>query len=391
MHLSPPATLLAVLLTAAAGCRDDPASLRATPPPTAEFIIAAGDSAYWVSTVGTSLRMRGAPLELAQVDGRFYEVYLVDDDRSYEDAVLVGERIYRRDLLSGDSVVVYQDTLIPSLAREYARLHPDDRRLGPDEEASEEPLWRATSTLELGAMHGRFASYSLHTDVERGDGPLWHTSRTGVIDLRERRAATLFDLADGAVDRVERLRDAELRMALDSVRASRDARGTRAAATLGHYRLDPTSFELTTVEGRPAVAYALSGAGVGDAGHMLPLTPILIGEPTWWREVLPSLPVTSADGGRDVWRHRRYDVVVRYGTSGDAELAVRDSTSREWQVGRISGPAVRIFWLDDPAPDSAVRSALVKAFREAAEYDEEGRVALALTAGARARRIVWRR
>ena len=75
--------------------------------------------------------MRGAPLQLARVDGRLYELYVADDDRSYEDAILVGQRVYRRDLVTGDSVLVYQDTLVPHLARLYSRLHPDDRPLRP--------------------------------------------------------------------------------------------------------------------------------------------------------------------------------------------------------------------------------------------------------------------
>jgi hypothetical protein len=36
------------------------------------------------------------------VDGRFYELNVTDDDRSYGDAVLVGQRVYRRDLENDD-------------------------------------------------------------------------------------------------------------------------------------------------------------------------------------------------------------------------------------------------------------------------------------------------
>lgn len=372
------ASLFAVFLVLVTGCRDDPAISAHAPPPRADFIVAAGDSAFWVSTVGNSLRIRGAPLELVRVDGRFHELYVVDHDRSYADAILVGERVYLRDLLRGDSVLVYEDTLVRSLASEYARLHPELRPLGPDDEANDEPFWRATATLELGAVHGRFASFSLHTDVERGSGPLWHTTRAGVIDLRERRAATLLDLAADGVARVERLRTVALRAAMDSVRSTRDERGGRAAASLAHYRLDPASFQLTVLDGLPAVTYALPGAGIGDAGHLLPLSPIMLTAGPWWPEVLSTLPVASDDGRRDVWRHGRYDVVIRYGSAGDAVLTVRDSSSREWPVGQVSAPAARIYWLDTPVIEPPVRLALEKAFRDADSYDAQGGAAIAL-------------
>ena len=76
------------------------------------FVLAAGDSSYWVTSTGGSVSVRGAPLELARVDGRFYEVYVADDDRSFEDAVLVGQRIYRRDLITGAHFKLMKDKAI---------------------------------------------------------------------------------------------------------------------------------------------------------------------------------------------------------------------------------------------------------------------------------------
>jgi hypothetical protein len=322
------------------------------------------------------VRVRGAPLDLARVNGRLYELYVVDDDRSYEDAVLIGQRVYRRDLVTGDSLLVYEDTIVPGLAKQYARLHPDDRPLHPDDEASDQPLWRAIATLDLGDVHGPFLSYSIHTDVEREDAPLWHTSRRGVLDLRTGGAASLRTIAGTSVNDIERQRTVMLASAIDSVRANRDDRGARARAMLPFYRLDPGSFFLTTIDGALAVAYAVPGAGGGDAGHLLPLPPIRIAEPDWWSEAATSLPVASSDGARDVWRHGTYGVVVLYDSAGGpARLALRDSTSREFPVARIPAPATRIIWLDQPAIDSTARRALARAFDESSSYDEAVRVA----------------
>lgn len=368
-------TFLLALLAVPA-CRDAASSSAPIPPPPGEFVLSAGDSSFWVTSAEGKIRMRGAPLELATSGGRWYEIYVADDDRSYGDAVLVGQKVYRRDLVSGDSVLLFQDTVVAHLARLYGRLHPEDVPLRPNDEPSDEPLWTATSTLALEEIAGPFVSFSLHTDVERDDAPLWHTSRRGVLDIRTGRPATLAAVTGSAQADVERARTRVLRSTIDSVRASRDERGERAAAMLSHYRLDPASFSVTTLDGAPAIAYAVPGAGWGDAGHLLALAPIPIGEPAWWSEAVTTLPIASADGGRDLWRRGSYEVVVRYDSlSGAGQLAIRDSTSREWSLGRIPAPARRVLWLDHPPLDSVLRRALDRAFDESSLYDETIRTA----------------
>lgn len=377
MHKPFLARLLPALLFLAGACRNAVPSSSDGPdsPPAVDFVLAAGDSAFWVTSDSGGIHTRGAPLELARFGGRFFELYVVDDDLSFQGAELTGQSLYRRDLRTGDSVIVFSDSIVPALAREYARLHPDDRRIAPDEYPDEDPLWHATATLDLGAAHGSFVSYSLHTDVERGAAPLWHVSRRGVLDLRTGRPASLASIVGPDVAEVERLRGVAMTSALDSVRGRQDERGKRASAQLAHYRMDPESFSLTTVEGGPAIEYALTGEGEGDAGHSLPLAPIRFGEPIWWRDVAASLPTSSADGRRDVWLRGRYAVVVRYDDEGGARLAVRDSTSKEWPVAQVSSPAKRIYWLDRPVVDGDTRHALSRAFDEAAGYGVETRVA----------------
>ena len=109
------ATLLAGVLLLGVGCRNQPRATSSAPP--TDFLVTAGDSAFWVSTVDGRLRMRRAALTLGYVDGRFYELYVADDDRSYYDALLIGQRIYRRDLVSGDSVQVFEDQRVTTIAR----------------------------------------------------------------------------------------------------------------------------------------------------------------------------------------------------------------------------------------------------------------------------------
>src|SRR5260221_3243293 len=146
----------AVFLTVARdACRDACKSVtRGSARPTAEFIVAAGDSAYWVASDTAGLRVRGAPLELARIDGQFVEVYVVDDERSFGEADLVGQSVYKRDLRSGDSVRVFTDSIVPDIARRYARAHPDDQPLARGDEPSDEPRLPPAATPEIGAAHG---------------------------------------------------------------------------------------------------------------------------------------------------------------------------------------------------------------------------------------------
>lgn len=347
------------LLPALAGCGNAAGSASRSPvPPTAEFVLAAGDSTYWVTSNANGIRVRGAPIDLAQVDGRFVELYVVDHELSFAGADLIGQSVYRRDLQTGDSTLVYTDSLVPALARQYARAHPTDHRLGADEEPDQEPILRAAATLDLGAAHGRFVSFSLHTDVEREGVPLWHTSRRGVIDLSAGRAAMVSDVAGASTADVERRRDSTLQ-----------------TLQLGRARLDPGSFSIATSAGGPAITYVLPGAGPGDAGQVLALDPIGFAQPAWWRDVASSLPMMSSSGARDVWAHGAYSVVVRYDSTGGARLAIRDSTSREWPVGPVAAPATHIFWLDAPHVDGPARNALLRAFDEAAAYGSDTKVA----------------
>src|ERR671914_1929645 len=138
----------------------------AVPPPSAEFLVSAGDSTYWVRTDTTGVRVRGSPILLARYGGQFYEVYVTDDDRSFADASFVGQRIYRRDLVTGDSTLVFEDSVVPGMARSYAATNPRARPLSPDDEAADEPASSTTAEVTVLDVHGPFLSYDYHIDVE---------------------------------------------------------------------------------------------------------------------------------------------------------------------------------------------------------------------------------
>ena len=63
-----------------------------------------------------------------------------------------------------------------------------------------------------------------------------------------------------------------------------------------------------------------------------------------------------------------YDTVAR-----PVRLALVDSGGREFPVGGVTAPVHRIYWLDNPSLDRTQRTALTKAFDEAALYDDAAR------------------
>jgi hypothetical protein len=352
------------------GCRGD-----RTPSAPADFLISAGDSTFWVQSHRSGYRLRASPILLASYDGRFYEVYVTDEDRSFRTAVFVGQRIWRRDILTGDSTVVFEDTVVAGHAARFAAANPDAERLPPDEDMEEDPELSVTGEVSVLDVHGPYLSFEHHLDNEdRGQQP-WHSTRHGVIDLRTAREVSAADLVgrEQARQLLRAARHAYL-SAIDSINTNRSDAGRRVAASLADFSFDERSFSITDVESAFALAFAAPGRGEGTAGAVtLPLSPIAAGDPEWWAHVRRALPDRRAEDA-DHWRRPGYEVVARYDT-GFAELAIVDGRGRERRVGRVPTPIAMIYWLDEPPVARTVRSALSRAFDEAAYYDEAVRTA----------------
>lgn len=370
------AAVLSYAATAAlatAAC-DDRKGGTAARPPAAEFLVATADSTYWVTSGAGGVRLRGSPLALTRYEGRFHELYVADDDHSYYDALFVGQRIYRRDLVTGDSVAVFDDATVRRLARRYGARHPEAERLSPDQEASDDPRAVATAEVEILDAHGPYVSFEYRADVDVDGEEEVHSTRRGVIDLRtgaEARLATLFGEESAALAAARGR--AAFAAALDSVRASHDRRARRAAAALANFVFDEESFSLAAEGQDPAVLFLVPGRGALAEGLALPLPPVAAPAPGWWGPLRETLPSRS-EPQVDVWRRRGYAVSVRYGAPLDAaRVVVSDSAGRRWAAGRLSSPALHIHWLDDGTLDPAARHGLARAFEESVFYSEEVR------------------
>ena len=361
------------LLSVAIACSDRTANKA----PKAEFIVAAGDSTYWVRSEASGIKLRGSPMVLARLDGRFLELYVVDDDRSFENALFVGQRLYQRDLVSGDSTEIFRDTLVTSLSERYARLHPDARRLSPDEDPGEEPGVSATAEVSVLGVHGPFLSVEYHVDTSGAGDDSWHMTRHTVVDLRTGKHATLADVlgpgeASLVVVRARKLYEETL----DSIRRDKRPQARKAALAIGHFRFDPTSFSLTAPNGTLMIAFSAPGQGTGGEGFVLPMRPIAVTEPSWWKDARISLPTATRER-EEQWTRGAYVVKALYDTvARPVRLVIVDSAGREFPIGGVTAPVHRIYWLDSPPLDRAQRSALSKAFDEAALYDDAARASL---------------
>ena len=342
--------------------------------PAAEFIVSAGDSTYWFTSGRDGQHMRGSPMVLARLDGRFLELYVVDDDRAYENALFVSQRLYRRDLVTGDSAEIFRDTLVADLADTYQRQHPTARRIDPDDNADEEPANSATADLSVLGVHGPFLSVEYHVDTTVTNDDVWHMTRHVVIDLRTGKEATLADVlgpgdASSVLQRARKL----YRETVDSVRRDPRPAAKRAAQAMAHFRFDPTSFALTAPNGTLMIAFSAPGQGIGGEGFVLPVRPIPVPEPAWWSDAKTGLPTATRER-EELWSRGTYTVKAVYDTSAKpVRLSLVDSAGTDYPLGGIAAPVHRIYWLDRPPIDRTQRSALGKAFDEAASYDEAAR------------------
>jgi hypothetical protein len=367
-----PRRFILLLILLAAACRQPHRT-----PPAGEFLVLAGDSTFWVHTGAEGVRSRGSPLHLARFRGRYYEVYITDDDRSYTDALIVGQQMYKRDLLSDDSALVFDDTTISGIARWYGRAHPRDHPLEADEEPDAEPHVTAQSELNTVAQHGQYLSYEYKADLTVTGSEEWHTARRGVVDLRDAAMPSVADIfGERNGQYILRRGHTLFAQARDSLRARRDSASHDAARAAGDFRFDDASFNIAEVDGEPAVKFYAPGHGTRAGGYALPLPPIPVSAPGWWQDARDGLPM-AREGSVVRWSHANYRVVARPTRDDSATLSLVDSTGHEWKIAELPALPRRIFWVDSASADSATRRALARAFDEAALYSDDVRSASA--------------
>jgi len=158
-------------------------SFPAPVPPTAEFLVADASATYWVKSGPGGITARTSPLILTSADNRFYEVYVGEEIRSYEDAIFTREPIYRRDLLSGDSKLLFEDSRITAWEKSYLEGNPDARLLDDEEDGDEDVVVSAMGEAEILAVAGPYVLFDRWVTLEREDFQEADSARTAV-DIR---------------------------------------------------------------------------------------------------------------------------------------------------------------------------------------------------------------
>ncbi len=361
---------LSVLLSA---CTDR--APRAEVLPTAEFLVAAGDSTYWVRSAPEGLRVRSAPLLLTRSDGAFHELRIVEEAIDYFDAEFVREQLFGYALGQRDSVLLYADDAVGTSMAAWLAAHPGEAPLDPADEEAPEPESSASDFLEVIDVHGRWVSWAHALDIDFvGDTGHTHRRRRGVVDIRTGARALLDSLmspADAA--RVSTVGRAAFDAMLAGVRDANDERAVRARETLHTFAFDVTSFSITDIARRPAIAFHVAGIGVEGEALELLLPPIpLEATPPWWDDVRPTLPEWTPDSLGVRWQHGAYAVIGTVDPSRtrlSLALVEDRAGARAWPVAEVPMPAYQFMALDGDELDDRRRGALLEAFDRASSDD----------------------
>ena len=167
-------------------------------PPDAEFLVATADSTFWVRSDSDGIRIRAVPMTITRFDGRFREVFVADLDRSFDDAVFTGERVYVRDLQTNDSTLVYDDTAVLAMAARHARAYPDATPLGPDDDTPDDPQISATGETDVLEVRGAYALLE-HRSAYDMPGGSQHDTVHAAVNLRTATAATQSEMSRDSV------------------------------------------------------------------------------------------------------------------------------------------------------------------------------------------------
>ena len=361
--------LLLIFALVAIGCGKKPVAA-VVRPPNAEFLLAAGDSTYWVRSGPDGLHVRSAPMLVTQTDGHFYEVFISDDVHDYEEASFASARAYSRDIMKSDSLLVFADARVPTETKEWQRGHPQAIPLDPSsDDTNNPPPTIVSDDIEVVDVHGPWMSYSYALDVDvAGRTSHDHFKRRGVLDIRSGAAASLQTLFGAAeATRLQARARTALTNLQDSVRHTTDARGEIARRTLGSFTFDSMSFAVTDESKQPAVAYLVSGTGVNGEALSLFLPPIATAAPSWWTPVRATLPEWNADSSLMRWARTDYEITAQPSPNSDTftialTSKTKDGIMHTWPVATVSSPAYQQIALDATPIDSSTRAALSQAF-----------------------------
>lgn len=350
---------------------------RSTARPDAEFLLVTDDSTAWVRTAADTVVVQRAPLLLTMLGGRLVELFVAEEPFDFEDATFLVSRVYRRDLVTGDSTLVFADSTVLREAMRYIRAHPDAERL-----EAEEPAAPGASALESGitptGVIGTMLGVEVHVDRTVGELAT-HDTYAATLDLESGRRQALSDVIAPA-DAAAAMTLAHQSFGASVVLAGRRAGpvGKAASRALSALILDSLSFTLTRTGDSLAARFLAHDEQVIDEArdtHRFSLEPVALTPPGWWSQARVTLPRLLPDSS-ERFELGRVTLDVRYDSTDVATIATRTSTGQR-PVTRMLGPVRQVIVLGDSLvrPPGQWRQALERAFSESGYYSEQVRAA----------------
>lgn len=178
-----------LIILTLAGCK-----LPEPQPPAAEFLVADGSSTYWVTSNSAGIHARMSPLILARADGHYYEVFVGESTRSYNDAIFSAEPIFRRDLVTGDTTLLWQDPKISAWESVYLSRNPSARLLDPDEGDEDAVSLSATAEADILGVVGPYVLYTHRSMIQNADMERADTAR-GILDVGHAKTISMSAMA----------------------------------------------------------------------------------------------------------------------------------------------------------------------------------------------------
>ena len=343
----------------------------------AGFLVVSDDSTAWVHDDGDSTHVQRAPMVLAQLDGRLIELYVAEEAIEFENASFLAGRVYRRDLVTGDSTLLFADSTVLRAAMEFQQRNPTAQRLGPDDEPGNVSRSLIASITPLDVV-GSTLGVDVHVDDSVGEREMHDTYRV-TLDLRSGARLTLAAVlspavADSVMRGAARLRDSAIALAA----RQGGAVGQAAGAALAALPLDPRGFALGRVGDSLTVSFLTHAEQrIEDARdtHRYVLEPLAVPAPSWWADARRVLPRSSTDSVTG-FSAESLSLDLRYDEQDVASIVAR-SGGAVVTTFRIRGPIRRLIPLRDSLvrPPDGWRRALQRAFSEAGYYSDEVRSA----------------
>jgi len=353
---------------------------RAVARPDAEFLLVSDDSTAWVRTAADTVVVHRAPMIIVALDGRLVELYVAEEAIDYADATFLATRVFRRDLVTGDSTLVFADSTVLREALAYLRTHPTAEPLGDDDEPDPDSRSVEASIAPLEVL-GPMLGLEVHVDRSAGDVGT-HDTYHASIDLRTGRRLALSQViapASAADAALTARRNLGAAVVLAGARAG--PLGRAASRALGALVFDTLSFSLVARGDSLAARFLAHDEQLIDEAtdsHRYAIRAVPIPAPAWWPAARRRLPRLGPDSTRRLDGGPIALIVQGDSTdsTGTAEVAALTAGGLR-PVLRMRGPVRRIIPLGDSliAPRGEWRQSLMRAFTESGYYSDQVRAA----------------